>query len=420
MNHIFVCKNPLKLKLTSLSIAHSWLAYERFVGNSLQNHKLKADVGLNSWQDKLFTTLIVHIIPLSIIAVIFSITMELRMGHRIIAGFDAFTILAVVFFMLNRKIPLFAKRLILIIAAILFSLTSAIIFGYFTIAAVYLFGVSIFMAYQYSSIHAYLSVVGHFFIWLLIGIGMYNHLEWITAKFSLELFIVFTSNLLFLNLITVIIIRQTLGNFDRSIQKESILLKRLKDELIVVDQLNVQLAESEAQYKTLFFMSPLPKWIYDLETMMILQANEAALNSYGYTKAELLEMSISDLTDHTAEPHQKIIKKNGEISYVDLKWSSFLYKGKPSRIVIASDITERVNHLEEIERQNKRLQEIAYRQAHVIRSPLTKIMALSELIQQEYIQLQQEPLFTNLSKSAQELDQVIHDIIKHSENTSRT
>jgi len=55
-------------------------------------------------------------------------------------------------------------------------------------------------------------------------------------------------------------------------------------------------------------------------------------------------------------------------------------------------------------------------QTHVVRSPLTKIMALSDLIRNEYEQFEEEPLFINLHKSANELDQVIHKIIKHGEN----
>src|ERR1700733_8581622 len=37
------------------------------------------------------------------------------------------------------------------------------------------------------------------------------------------------------------------------------------------------LQASEEKYKTLFYKSPLPKWIYDQETLRFLEVNEAAI-----------------------------------------------------------------------------------------------------------------------------------------------
>jgi PAS domain S-box-containing protein len=226
--------------------------------------------------------------------------------------------------------------------------------------------------------------------------------------------------LIFLNLITVVIIRQTLVNLDRSFAKEVTLFTKLQKEIEAVDQLNIKLAESEAHYKTLFFLSPLPKWIYDIGSMKIRQVNDAALNEYGYSQDELLTMSMIDVQD---EMHQKsavsisteLVKQNGDVRSVDVKWVSILYQGKPSRLFTVADNTERVNHLNEIKHQNQKLQEIAFMQAHVIRSPLAKIMALSDLIMIEYDQLQTEPLFVYLNKSTVQLDEVVREIIKNSE-----
>ena len=416
-----------------LSLANSWVTYVKFVANSLSTNKTGTKDALAKWQDKLFATLIVYIIPLSISLVSVCIAIEVKMAHYSPAIFDLSAVALVVILMLNRRISLANKRLILLTAAVCFSLVSLMVFGYYNIGGIYLFGISIFIAYQFSTFHAYSSVVGNFIIWAFIGVCMYYQVEWMPIDVSLEHLLIFISNLLFLNLITVIIIRKTLVNFDRSRVKESMFLSRLKTELEEVAQLNNKLAESEAQYKTLFFLSPLPKLIYDLQLMKIVQVNNAAVDAYGYTETELLNMSIVELTSiadinnplqdlhkdmdesTSSSIFRQLLKKGGDVCHVDLKWASILYKGKPCRIVIASDITERVNHLEEIKHQNKKLKEIAYIQAHVIRSPLTKIMALSDLIRNEFHQFEDEPIFINLRTSTQELDEVIHEIIQHSE-----
>jgi PAS domain S-box-containing protein len=365
------------LKISSLNPAPSWLAYTRFVSNSLSNNQTGSKHASRNWQDKLFATLIVYIIPISILAVVIIIAIELQMGNNTVAGFDGLSIVLVVFLLLHKQISLNHKRMILLAVAVGFSLSTAILFGNYSIGAIYLFGVSIFVAYQFSTIYAYVSVIGNFIIWAIIVTCLYNQVLWLPATTTFNELAVFASNLMFLNLITVIIIRKTLLNFEVSRDKESSFRGKLKTELAEVAELNTKIAESEAQYKTLFFLSPLPKMIYNLNTMVILQVNKAAVNAYGYTENELLNKSILKLTSSVrdVDPRQslhydmnrstsgtifsQLFNKLGEICHVELTWSSIIYKGQPCRIVIATDITERVNHLEEIKHQNKKLKEIA-------------------------------------------------------------
>ncbi|RZL19906.1 MAG: PAS domain S-box protein [Pedobacter sp.] len=422
------------MEIRAQTILQWWTNYKRYVANNLTNGQDTAQPSVNNWQDNLFISLVIYIIPFSILAVISCIAVETRMGHYVISGFDMFTIITLVILMLNRRISLGIKKLILLVIAVAFSLVSAIIFGYYVVGAIYLFGVGIFVAYQFSTVYAYLGLLSNLLIWTIIGLCLYYHITWFPASITIEKYIIFISNLSFLNLIMVIIIRQTLVNLDRSILEESILHNRLQKELAEVAQLNVKLRESEAHYKALFFLSPLPKWIYDIKSRKIIQVNKAAVTAFGYSEDELLTMNISKLTNGnrqnssysnarqatSAAIYRQLIKKNGEACYVEINWTSILFEGKSSRIVIACDITDRINYLEEIEHQNTKLKEIAFMQTHVVRSPLTKIMALSDLIRAEYHQFQEEPLFINLNKSANELDQVIHKIIKHGEKPSAT
>lgn len=54
-------------------------------------------------------------------------------------------------------------------------------------------------------------------------------------------------------------------------------------------------------YKTLFFHSPLPKLIYDVDTLQIQEVNVAAVNIYGYTKEEFLNMALTDIYPGSGE-----------------------------------------------------------------------------------------------------------------------
>lgn len=121
-----------------------------------------------------------------------------------------------------------------------------------------------------------------------------------------------------------------------------------------------QLKESEEKYKTIFYKSPLPKWIYDLETLRFLEVNEEAIRHYGYTEEEFLNMTIKDIRpkedlDLLFEDLKKILpgkitrhgawrhlKKNGEIIIVETTAHSIDYNGRPARMVVANDVTQRI------------------------------------------------------------------------------
>ena len=48
-------------------------------------------------------------------------------------------------------------------------------------------------------------------------------------------------------------------------------------------------------FSFLFQNNPLPMWIYDLESLRFLEVNEAAVEHYGYSRAEFLRMRLSDI-----------------------------------------------------------------------------------------------------------------------------
>jgi len=49
------------------------------------------------------------------------------------------------------------------------------------------------------------------------------------------------------------------------------------------------------RYLSLFILNPEPMWVYDLETLRILDVNEAATRRYGYLRHEFLALTVKDL-----------------------------------------------------------------------------------------------------------------------------
>ncbi len=191
-----------------------------------------------------------------------------------------------------------------------------------------------------------------------------------------------------------------------------------------------ELRESEKRYNELFHLSPLPMWVYDIDTLEFLDVNNAALKHYGYTKKEFFSMTLREIRPSEDYPlfdaqrvnainHSKkfmpgIIKhltKNKEIIYVEIQSTYLTYKGRNASVILVNDVTEKLKYVEAIENKNKELQDIAWIQSHIIRAPVAKIMGIINLI--NHIKLDETEMssfLADLYTSALELDQVIHNI----------
>jgi len=106
---------------------------------------------------------------------------------------------------------------------------------------------------------------------------------------------------------------------------------------------------------------------------------------------------------------------DGSYKYVlDRSFLIYDQDHQPIRMIGAlQDITEKVSYIQDIEAQNGRLKEISWMQSHVVRAPLARLMALAELISSEEMS---EELLVPFRSSANELDQIIRNIVKKAEN----
>lgn len=108
---------------------------------------------------------------------------------------------------------------------------------------------------------------------------------------------------------------------------------------------------------------------------------------------------------------------DGDYKFVlDRGFLIFDDEGIPVRMIGAmQDITERINYIHTIEKSNVLLREIGWTQAHLVRSPLSRILGLTELLKHPGTMNDQQPeLLEFLQQSACELDQIVQEIIRKS------
>ena len=128
-----------------------------------------------------------------------------------------------------------------------------------------------------------------------------------------------------------------------------------------------QLRASAAEYRLLFEGNPHPMWVYQRATLRVLAVNDAAIGHYGYSRDEFLAMSLPDLRpvvdierllDEVSKPvvgfhaaecwrHRR---KDGSLIDVEISAGDIEFEGHPARLVLASDITGRLQTERELAR----------------------------------------------------------------------
>jgi PAS domain S-box-containing protein len=420
------------LRSYSISI---WRSYQSYVEGAIQfssNHSVRE---IEYWQEKLFTTGVLYALPLTLLMLIPCVYLELgSLNSMFIPSFEIITAAAFTFLVLAPGLSLKLRKLLVVLLVALISIALFIFFREFSMGCIYLFSLSALVALIYSNKIAFITVAFNFLVLvcfaLAIRYDVFNLHEVINVTF--DRWVIYSLNFILMNLVVVALIRQLLNGLARTMRKESWLFNKLQKEVEQTAHLNRHLQTSEEDYKTLFFQSPSPKLIFDIDTLKFLQVNIAATHVYGYNDEEFLEMKLTDIhpedsaditnritNDDTTGPLLPYITvhlgKDGKQIHTEVRRSNITYKGKRARMIITTDITQRLKFTEDIQEQNNKLKEIAYIQSHVIRLPLARIMSISELINLEYEGHVDSDLLGYLNVSITELDKVIRDVVKKSE-----
>lgn len=133
------------------------------------------------------------------------------------------------------------------------------------------------------------------------------------------------------------------------------------------------IAENEARYRNLFENNPMPMFVIDLETLVFLAVNNAAIRHYGYSSEEFLRVSLMTITitedSHSVEKafrsnaksfsagEWKHSRKSGGPIEVELTAHAILFAGKVAKIVLANDVTDKKEGQRQLEVLHRKLLE---------------------------------------------------------------
>ena len=333
-----------------------FLEYQNFIKRRL-NIKLETDDrNLRFWQNQLFLNFLVYCTPVSLIALIPGIIMALSEGLRITVVVDLLCFALLLFFTFSRSLSIRMRKLGVIGIFYLLSVFLTNSLGYLGPGVFYLFFISVLSALIFPVRYAYLLTLINTallaFFALVISQRLFSSA--LIQEYTPGKWIAFSANLIFASILMVLLIDK--------------IFQGLQSTILTKTQL-------EEQYKSIFYKSPLPMWLFDTDTLKFLEVNEAAVRHYGYAKDEFLSMTIRDIRPAKEVPEIENLVKKNKISgnyydgnsmhikkdkstiYVKIESNLLKFEDYEARLVLATDITKQVEYQLEVFNAHKRMEE---------------------------------------------------------------
>lgn len=195
---------------------------------------------------------------------------------------------------------------------------------------------------------------------------------------------------------------------------------------VVQDKLtgNIRRKKTEQELQMIFELSP------DILTIIgkdgfIRKINPAIQKILGYSSEEILSIPFDNLV-HPEDAHvleewrdlhlnenevvyyeSRFLAKNG--NYRCFSWSITPFLKQEIHFAVGRDITEYKEQVCAIQSQNKRLTEIAWEQCHIVRAPLTRLMACISYLQDD--KNNSDKILKSIETSAYEIDEILKNIV---------
>jgi PAS domain S-box-containing protein len=209
-------------------------------------------------------------------------------------------------------------------------------------------------------------------------------------------------------------------------------IKRTEQESIYAKEKAI---ESEKRFRNMFEFHSAIMLLVEPESGRIINANNSAVEFYGYDLLTLRSMSIQDINQLNQEQIKKECKRalkkncnyfifphkiyNGEIRTVEVHSTPIHHEGKPILFSIIHDITQRnkaeqelIKAKEKAEESDKLKTAFLQNMSHEIRTPLNAITGFSQfLVNPNFSEEKRKEFVSIIQNSSNQLISVVSDIL---------
>ena len=333
---------------------------------------------LTHWKIRLFGLFLLFCFPVSLIAVVPGVYVSFKEGYTYTGLLDLACFLFICFVTFSQRLAIQTKKYCILgmFYVLAIFLTSSL--GYIGPGVLYMLAITVFTSLFLPIRNAYYSIIANALIMIFFAAEIHFRIfpSSLLVQYTSVQWIAFSSNLIFIGIITVLLIEKIFQGLQTTIESKEV--NRLK-------------------YQTIFDHSPMPMWLFDVHTLRFLDVNHAAIAQYGYTKSEFLAMTIKDIRplENAGEIEQIVLnnrqaykfyeegfrhkRKNGEEIIVSIESSLIEYNGNEAKLVLATDITNQIKSKAEAMEANEK----------VVQSEFN-LRAIFESTQEGFILLNQE------------------------------
>ena len=199
-----------------------------------------------------------------------------------------------------------------------------------------------------------------------------------------------------------------------------------------------EVLEESTALKRAIFDSSLDCIVLVDQDGVIIDANRAAEQTFGYSREELIGGNIDEkFFPPELEERQRAnregygsgdgsgsmlgkrvevpaLKKDGSAFFVEMALQPIPYGGRTVFAMFLHDVTERKKHREEIDQKNKDLETLLYVTSHDLREPLRAIRSFSELLRDRttgQLGNTEASFLTRVIDGADRLDRLLEDVL---------
>lgn len=197
------------------------------------------------------------------------------------------------------------------------------------------------------------------------------------------------------------------------------------DELLAeVEQLRAQVDAAEQRYRDLFESTGDSVFIIDADTYHILDVNKHGVRRFGYTHAELIEMTLDQIENRDCDRSERrswvasfsgsrvyecrYRHKNGDVIPVEVSSRLIRVDGR----AVLQNFVRNISHRQQIETERERLitdfDNFAHTVAHDLHSPLTVMRGYAEILETDWESI-----------PAGRVDNALHIIAKSSQRLTK-